>query len=114
MLKALNINFKDEKLDLNYLVFNLSRFGTLMLKVARIFYKYEFNSRTYNASTIKYLKILYNKTFTHWLTFTLENGLWNKDNLFIHFKASNLRRIYFFYKRENFIYFSIELSRLKY
>jgi hypothetical protein len=98
MSKALNINFSNEKLDLDYLVFNLPRFRTQMLKVAKIFHKYGFNSRTYNADTEKYSTILYDKTFTHWLTFTLENELWNKDNLSIHFKASNSRRIYFFIK----------------
>jgi hypothetical protein len=98
MSKALNINFSNEKLDLDYLVFNLPRFRTQMLKVAKTFHKYGFNSRTYNADTEKYSTILYDKTFTHWLTFTLENELWNKDNLSIHFKASNSRRIYFFIK----------------
>lgn len=98
MSKAVNINFSDEKLDLDYLVFNLPRFRTRMLKVAKIFHKYRFNSRTYNADTEKYSTILYEKTFTHWLTFTLENELWNKDNLSIHFKPSNSRRIYFFIK----------------
>ena len=98
MSKALNINFSDEKLDLDYLVFNLPRFRTRMVKVAKIFHKYGFNSRTYNPDTEKYSTILYEKTFTHWLTFTLENELWNKDNLSIHFKASNSRRIYLFIK----------------
>ena len=99
MSKSLNINFSDEKLDLDYLVFNLPRFRTRMLKVAKIFHKYGFNSRTYNADTGKYSTILYEKTFTHWATFTLENNLWNKDNLSIHLKASNSRRIYYFIKK---------------
>ena len=89
MSKALNINFSDEKLDLDYLVFNLPRFRTRMLKVARIFHKYGFNSRIYNTNTEKYSRILYKRTFTYWLTFTLENELWNKDNLSTYFKASN-------------------------
>ena len=80
------------------MVFNLPKFRTQMLKVVEIFHKYGFNSRTYNADTEKYSRILYDKTFTYWLTFTLENELWNKDNLSIHFKASNSRRIYFFIK----------------
>ena len=79
--------------------FNLPRFRTQILKVAKIFHKYGFNSRTYNADTEKYSTILYEKTFTHWLTFTLENKLWNKDNLSIDFKISNSRRIYFFIKK---------------
>lgn len=99
MPKTLNINFSDEKLGLDYLVFNLPRFRTRMLEVAEIFHKYGFNSRTYNAETEKYSTILYDKTFTHSLTFTLENESWNKDNLSIHFKASNSRKIYFFIKR---------------
>ena len=99
MPKTLNINFSDEKLGLDYLVFNLPRFRTRMLEVAEIFHKYGFNSRTYNVDTEKYSTILYDKTFTHSLTFTLENESWNKDNLSIHFKASNSRRIYFFIKR---------------
>ena len=98
MPKTQNINFSDEKLGLDYLVFNLPRFRTRMLEVAEIFHKYRFNSRTYNVDTEKYSTILYNKTFTHSLTFTLENEPWNKDNLSIHFKASNSRRIYFFIK----------------
>ena len=76
MSKALNIHFSNEKLDLDYLVFNLPRFRTRMLKVTKIFHKYGFNSRIYNADTEKYSTILYEKTFTHWLTFTLENELW--------------------------------------
>lgn len=79
MSKALNINFSNQKLDLDYLVFNLPRFRTQILKVAKIFHKYGFNSRTYNADTEKYSTILYKKTFTHWLTFTLENELWFCD-----------------------------------
>ena len=62
MSKVLDINFSDEKLDLNYLVFNLPRFKTRMLKVAKIFHKYGFNSRTYNPDTEKYSTILYQKT----------------------------------------------------
>ena len=100
MLKALNVNFSNENLDLDYLVFNLTRFRTQMLKVAKIFRKYGFNFRNYSANTEKYSTILYEKTFIHWLTFTLENELWNKDNLYIHFKVSNSRRIYFLSKKE--------------
>lgn len=99
MSKALNTSFSNEKLDLDYLVFHLPRFRTQMLRVAKIFHKYRFNSRSYNLDTEKYSTILYEKTFTHWLTFTLENELWNKDNLSIHFKASNSRKIYFFIKK---------------
>jgi hypothetical protein len=69
MSKALNINFSNEKLDLDYLVFNLPRFRTQMLKVAKIFHKYGFNSRTYNADTEKYSTIyLFNgqKFTTEW------------------------------------------------
>jgi len=99
MPKTLNINFSDEKLSLDYLVFNLPRFRTRMLEVAEIFHKYGFNSRTFNADTGKYSTILYDKTFNHSLTFILENEPWNKDNLFIHFQAGNSRRIYFFIKR---------------
>ena len=98
MSKTLNTNFSNEKLDLDYLVFNLPRFRTQRLKVAKIFHKYGFNSRTYNIDTGKHSTILYEKTFTHWLTFTFENDLWNKDNLSIHFKASDSRRIYFLIK----------------
>ena len=97
MSKTLNINFSDEKLGLDYLVFNLPRFRPRMLEVAEIFYKYGFNSRTYNADAEKYSTILYDKTFPHSLTFTLEDEPWNKDNLSIHFKASNSRRIYSFF-----------------
>ena len=75
MSKALNINFSNQKLDLDYLVFNLLRFRIQMLEVAEIFHKYGFNSRTYNTDTEKYSTILYEKTFTHWLTFRLENEL---------------------------------------
>ena len=102
MSKALNSTFSNEKLDLDYLVFNLPRFRTQMLKIAKIFHKYGFNSRTYNVDTKKYSTILYKETFTHSLTFTLENELWNKDNLSIHFKASNSRRIYFLIKEGTF------------
>ena len=85
MSKTQNIHFTDEKLTLDYLVFKLPRFRSRMWDVAEIFHKYGFNSRTYNTDTEKYSTILYEKTFTHWLTFTLENELWNKDNLSIHF-----------------------------
>lgn len=100
MSKAQNINFSNEKLNLNYLIFNLPKFRARMLKVAKIFHKQGFNSRTYNADTEKYSMILYEKTFTHWLTFTFENELRNKDNLYIYFKASNSHRIYFFIKEK--------------
>ena len=63
MTKALNINFSDEKLGLDYLVFNLPRFRTRIREVAEIFYKYGFNSRTYNVDTEKYSTILYDKPF---------------------------------------------------
>jgi len=102
MSKALNINFSDEKLGLDYLVFNLPKFRIRMLEVAEIFHKYEFNSRTFNADTEKYSTIFYEKTFNHSLTFTLENEPWNKDNLPIHFQASNSHRIYFFIKSRVF------------
>ena len=98
MSKTLNTNLSNEKLDLDYLVFNLPRFRTQRLKVAKIFHKYGFNSRTYNIDTRKHSTILYEKTFTHWVTFTFENDLWNKDNLSIHFKANDSRRIYFLIK----------------
>ena len=102
MSKALSINFSNEKLDLDYLVFNLPRFRTRMLKVAKIFHKYGFNSRTFNHDTEKYSTILYNKTFNHSLTFTHETDPWNKDNLSIHFKSTNSRRIYFLIKENIF------------
>ena len=89
MPKTLNINFSDEKLGLDYLVFNLPRFRTRMLEVAEIFHKYGFNSRTYTTDTEEYLTILYDKTFTHSLTFVLEDESWNKDDLSIHFRARN-------------------------
>lgn len=112
MPKTLNINFSDEKLDLDYLVFNLPSFRPLMLKVAEIFHKYGFNSRTDNADTEKYSMILYYKTFTHSLTFTLENDPWNKNNLSLHFKASNSRRIYFFIKKRIFSISQLNCSSL--
>ena len=55
-----------------------------------------------NVHAKKYSMILYDKTFPHSLTFTLEDEPWNKDNLSIHFKASNYRRIYSLIKREIF------------
>lgn len=75
MSKALNINFSDEKLDFDYLVFNLPRFRTQILKVAKIFHKYGFNSRTYNVDTKKYSTILYEKTFTQLDQTCSEKGL---------------------------------------
>ena len=39
MSKAQNINFSNEKLNLNYLIFNLPKFRARMLKVAKIFHK---------------------------------------------------------------------------
>jgi hypothetical protein len=47
------INFSDENLSLDYLVFNLPRFRTRMIKVAELFYKYGFNSKIYNTETGK-------------------------------------------------------------
>lgn len=44
---------------LDYLVFNLPRFRTRMLKIAIIFHKYGFNSKTYNTDTEKYSTILF-------------------------------------------------------
>lgn len=99
MSKTININFSDDKLGLDYLVFNLTVFRTRILEVIEIFHKSRFNFRIYNADIEKYSTILYDKIFTHSLTFTLENEPWNKDNLFIHFQACNSRRIYFLIKR---------------
>lgn len=73
-----------------------------MLQVAEIFYKYGFNSRTYNVNTKNYSTILYDKNFKHSLTFMLGNEPWNKDNLSIHFKGHNSRRVYFFIKTGRF------------
>jgi hypothetical protein len=102
MPKQLNINFSDEKLNLDYLGFNLPSFRPHMLEVAEIFYKYGFNSLTFNLDTEKYSTIFYNKNFLHSLTFTLETDPWNKDNLSIHFKSTNSRRIYFLIKENIF------------
>jgi len=54
MLETLHINYSDQKLDLDYLVFNLPRFRTQIREVAEIFHKYGFNSRTFNYDTEKY------------------------------------------------------------
>lgn len=102
MTKQLNINFSDEKLNLDYLGFNLPSFRPHMLEVAKIFYKYGFNSLTFNLDMKKYSTILYNKNFLHSLTFTLETEPWNKDNLSIHFKSTNSRKIYFLIKENIF------------
>ena len=102
MPKQLSINFSDEKLNLDYLGFNLPSFRPHMLEVAEIFYKYGFNSLTFNLDTKKYLTIFYNKNFLHSLTFILETDPWNKDNLSIHFKSINSRRIYFLIKENIF------------
>ena len=102
MPKQLSINFSDEKLNLDYLGFNLPSFRPHMLEVAEIFYKYGFNSLTFNLDTKKYSTIFYNKNFLHSLTFILETDPWNKDNLSIHFKSINSRRIYFLIKENIF------------
>lgn len=39
MSEALKINFSNEKLEVDYLVFNLSKFKIQRLKVIRIFHK---------------------------------------------------------------------------
>ena len=62
MPKTRNINFSDEKLSLDYLVFKLPSFRTRMQEVAERFHKYGFNSRTFNHHTKKYSTILYDKT----------------------------------------------------
>ena len=98
MAKTQNIHFSDEKLTLDYLVFKLPRFRSRMREVAEIFHKYGFNSRTYDVDTEKHSTILSNKTYTHWLTFSLHNEPWNENKLFIHFKGISSRRIYFFIK----------------
>ena len=102
MPKQLSINFSDEKLNLDYLDFNLLSFKPHMLEVAEIFYKYGFNSLTFNLDTKKYSTIFYNKNFLHSLTFILETEPWNKNNLSIHFKSINSRRIYFLIKENIF------------
>ena len=73
-----------------------------MLEVAEIFYKYRFNSLTFNIDTEKYSTIFYNNKFLNLLTFTLEINPWNKDNLSIHFKSTNYLRIYFLIKENIF------------
>nr|YP_010283342.1 hypothetical protein MKU01_pgp032 [Psammodictyon constrictum]ULD16461.1 hypothetical protein [Psammodictyon constrictum] len=111
MKKLTNTHFSDEKLDLDYLVFNLPRFRTQMLEVAEILHKYGFNSKSYDFETEEYSTILYDKTFTHSITFILENDCWNKDNLSIHFKASNSRRIYELIKRGIFSISQLNCSK---
>jgi hypothetical protein len=83
MPKTLNIHFSDEKLTLDYLVFKLPRFRSRMREVAEIFHKYGFNSRTYDVDTENHSTILYKKTYTHWLTFSLHNEPWNENKLFL-------------------------------
>ena len=102
MPKQLSINFSDKKLNLDYLGFNLPSFRPQILEVAERFYKYGFNSLTFNLDTKKYSTIFYNKNFLHSLTFILETDPWNKDNLSIHFKSINSRRIYFLIKENIF------------
>ena len=99
MTETRTINFSDENLSLDYLVFNLPRFRTRLIKVAELFCKYGFNSKIYKTETGKYSEIFTKKKFTYSITFTLENESWNKDNLSIHFQGSNSRRIYFFIKK---------------
>ena len=65
MPKQLSINFSDEKLNLDYLGFNLPSFRPHMLEVAEIFYKYGFNSLTFNLDTEKYSTIFYIRSLLH-------------------------------------------------
>lgn len=62
MPKTRNINFSDEKLSLDYLVFKLPSFRTRMQEIAERFQKYGFHSRTFNQHTKKYSTILSDKT----------------------------------------------------
>ena len=107
MSKTQNIHFSDEKLTLDYLVFKLPRFRSRMREVSEIFHKYGFNSRTYDVDTEKHSTILSNKTYTHWLTFSLHNEPWNENKLFIHFKGISSRRIYFLIKNGIFSIYKI-------
>ena len=112
MTKTKTINFSDENLSLDYLVFNLPRFRTRILEIAEIFYKYGFNSKIYNTETGNYSEIFTKKKFTYSITFTLENEYWNKDNLSIHFQASNSRRIYSLIKRGIFSFSKLNCPSL--
>ena len=60
------------EIGLDYLVFNLPRFRQRIQEVTEIFHKYGFNSKTYDVDKERYSTILYDETFNHSVTFTLE------------------------------------------
>jgi hypothetical protein len=110
MIQRQPINFSDEKFNLDYLTFNLSN---SIERIAEIFYRYGFNSKIYDVETEKTTIILENKSFSHTLTFRLENNLWNKRTLFIHFAGYNSRRIYFLIKDGYFSISQLNCQNLK-
>ena len=113
MLQRQPISFTDEKFNLDYLTFNLPNSIGRISEIAEIFYRYTFNSKIYDVETEKTTIILEDKSFTHTITFRLENNPWNKRTLFIHFAGYNSRRIYFLIKEGCFSISQLNCSNLK-
>ena len=68
------IRFSDEKLNLDYLTFNLPNSRERISEIAAIFHRHGFNSNLYDVETEKTTIILEDKSFGHTLTFRLENN----------------------------------------
>ena len=69
------MSFSDKKFSLEYLTFNLSNQIERILKIAKIFYRWQFNSKIYDLETETEIITLSfkDKSFHHNLTFRFEN-----------------------------------------
>jgi hypothetical protein len=107
------ITFRAEKLNLDYLTFNILNSRERILEFAAIFHSHKFNSNVFDVATDKSKIILEDKSFKHTLTFRLENDSWNKETVFIHFAGKNSRRIYFLITNGYFSISQLNCKNLK-
>lgn len=107
------ITFRDEKLNIDYLTFNIPNSRERILEFATIFHRYGFNCKSFDVATNKSQSILRDQNFDHTLTFRLENDSWNKQTLFIHFAGKNSQRIYFLIRNGYFSISQLNCQNLK-
>ena len=96
------INFKDQNLNLDYLILNIPNSVGWILEFADIFFRYGFNSKVFYVATNESQIILEDKKLFHTLTFRLKSDSWNKETLFIQFSNDNSCRLYFLITNRSF------------
>ena len=107
------INFKDQNLNLDYLILTIPNSVRRISEFAEIFFRYGFNSKVFYVATNELQTILEDKKLFHTFTFRRESDSWNKKTVFIQFSGDNSCYLYFLITNGSFSILQLNSQNIK-